>query len=267
MARISLHHLTAMDASPGELVRYAARENCRLVSLFGHMPAAHRRHYPMVEPNEVEGLARLMHELGVSCHALEVFPLVRDPDWQAIRQALAIGHQLGASFAVVHSQLADRNEAADQLARLSDLAARHHIIPAVEFNPFSHCATLPAAVSLCRAVTERGAKCKVILDTLHAARCAASTAQIAQAAPHIAFVQLSDGPLEMAEDARWKEAIGERQRPGEGDLPLAAMIAPFGPEMVYDLEVPRRSEREAGICAQDRCTRAIRQARALLGSR
>ncbi len=267
MAHISLHHLTAMDASPGELVRYAAREHCRLVSLFGHMPAAHRHHYPMVEPTEVEGLARLMHGLGVSCHALEVFPLVRDPDWQAVRQALAIGEALGASFAVVHSQLADPDEAADQLVALSELAAKHGIVPAVEFNPFSHCTSLPEAVMLCRAATERGGACKVILDTLHAARCGTSTAQIARAAPHIAFVQLSDGPTEVADDARWKEAIGERQRPGEGDLPLAAMIAPFGPDMIYDLEVPRRSEREAGICAQDRCTRAIRQGRALLGSR
>ena len=266
MRRISLHHLTALDATPAELVRLAAEADCPLVTLFTHMPPPHRLRYPMVEPQEAEALATLMAELGVGCHSVEVFPLVAKQDWTAVKAGLETGCVLGARYAVVHSHLPDLADAAEQLIRLSDLAGERGILPAIEFNAFSQCTSLGDALTLRAAATTRGAEVELVLDTLHAARAGTDPAMIGDAAEAVSYVQLSDGLSDMPADRRWREAISERLRPGEGALPLGAILAALPPDLICDIEAPSRLEREQGFSPRERCRRAIEQTRAFLGS-
>jgi hypothetical protein len=63
------------------------------------------------------------------------------------------------------------------------------------------------------------------------------------------------------------EALHERRAPGDGDLPLAEFLRHVPDGVVVGLEVPIRSEAEAGIGPHARMERCVRQARALLDNR
>lgn len=255
MHPLSLHHLTALDASPAELVGYAAESDCRLVSLFTYMPPAIRRHYPVVERSAAAALAETMANAGVGCHCLEVFPLAADTDWDGITEGLQIGALLSASLATVHIQEPDPVAATDMLLRLASLADPLGIRLGVEFNPFSHCLSLADAIALVERVPAAGVG--VMLDTLHAFRSSTSLAEIAAAAPHILTVQISDGPVEMAADACWQEAIGARLLPGEGAFPLTAMLRLVAQSVVIDVEVPRHRAPNHSSPAAQRCRAAL----------
>jgi sugar phosphate isomerase/epimerase len=264
MFMLSLHHLTALDAKASELVRIASAMGCRNVSLFTYMPAAHRGRYPMVEVGEAESLAELMVQSGVACHSLEVFPLIADPDWSGMSEGLDIGRTLGARFATVHSHLENHYEAAGQFARLAAMAAERGISLALEFNPFSQCDSLARALALLEQAECIGAPAGIVLDTLHAARSGTDINEIASAAGMVSYVQLSDGPRAVERDERWKEAIGHRLYPAEGELPLAEMLGVLPPDLPLDVEVPRRSGVSASASPEDRCRAALEATRRFL---
>jgi sugar phosphate isomerase/epimerase len=61
-----------------------------------------------------------------------------------------------------------------------------------------------------------------------------------------------------------EEAMYERMAPGEGELPLADMLAALPDDRVVGLEIPMRSRAEAGVSAYDRLLPCVNTARALL---
>lgn len=265
MRDLSLHHLSALDAAPVDLARIAARCGCRFVTLFTYMPSEYRRHYPMADAAAAGALAEAMAGLCVACNGLEVFPLMPDPDWAGLAEGLRIGGMLGARVATVHSHIPDPAMAVEQLVHLADIAADHGIKPVIEFNPYSRCATLAAAVDLAERVAVQERAVGLVLDTLHAMRSGATLEDIARAAEWIDCVQISDGPLDMPAKARWTEAIGDRMVPGQGEFPLAEILARLGPGVVVDVEVPRAALARAGVAADIRCRDAVQATRVLLG--
>ena len=75
---LSLHHLTALDASPAELIGIAGALGCTHVTLFTHVPEAARHVYPMVTAEAVAELRAALDRSGVTLCNLEVFPLDSD---------------------------------------------------------------------------------------------------------------------------------------------------------------------------------------------
>lgn len=255
MRPLSLHHLTALRASPAQLVWHAAASGCGLVSFFTYMPGAVRHHYPLVEPSDAAALSATMVNAGVHCHCLEVFPLSSEADWAGMAAGLQTGAALGARLATVHIQEPDPAVAAEMLERLADLAGPHGIRLGIEFNPFSRCRTLSEAVALVERAPRAAAG--IILDTLHAFRAGTAPADVVGSAAHVVGVQISDGPAEVAEDQRWREAIGARMLPGEGCIPLAEMIAPIDQRVVIDVEVPRHFADSSDVQLAQHCRNAL----------
>ena len=262
MFSLSLHHLTALDASPSELVRFASAAGCKNVTLFTYMPVPYRHRYPMIEAGEVDLLADVMGLAEVACHSLEVFPLTVDPDWEELTRGLDIGSRLEAQFATVHSHLEDEREAVEQMVRLGDIAGQRGIGLALEFNPFSKCASLACALRLVEQAERCGTPVGIVLDTLHAVRSGVTVAEIGSAADHIRYVQLSDGPRTMPSEDKWKEAISHRLYPAEGELPLAEMLATLSRrDLPLDVEVPRRADPQGRSTPEERCRVAIEHTR------
>jgi sugar phosphate isomerase/epimerase len=78
-------------------------------------------------------------------------------------------------------------------------------------------------------------------------------------------IQLSDVPLRSTKEYHYaEEAMYHRMAPGEGELPLAEMLAALPGDRVVGLEVPMRSRAEAGVSAYDRLLPCVQSARALL---
>lgn len=261
---LSLHHLTALDATPAELVEMAARLGVDAVSLFVDMPAAARRHYPMVEPAGAVALARRLSDAGLRIGTLEVFALDDDADPCRFEPALAAGALLGGRRATVHLHGCDPAAAAARLAAFAAVAARHGIVAALEFNAFSAITCLDAAVSVVRAAGVG----EIVLDCLHFARSGGSDAGLGAAAGLVRHMQLCDGPAQAPEAASgragWQEAIAERMLPGHGAFPLADWLSRMPPDCCFDVEVPQASARRAGVPAAERARRAVEATRDLL---
>lgn len=235
-ASLSLHHLTAMDVGACELVSLAAQSGCENVCLFTYMPAGFRHKYPLVDMQDVKPLIAEMKRRSVGCLSLEVFPLTRDADFAAMEGGLAIGAELGARHATVHSHLADITQARDALGRLSEIAEQYAIRLGIEFNPFSKVTTLSQAAELIEPLGSGAIG--IVVDTLHAARSGVQPANIAAVRDCIDFVQISDGPASIDQAGRWQEAMHSRMVPGSGALPLAAMLQAFSSDLSVSIEVP-----------------------------
>jgi sugar phosphate isomerase/epimerase len=259
---LSLHHLTALDATPEELIAIAGELRCDHVCLFAHVPEAARHVYPRVGEGDVPAVAEALRKAGVTLCNIEVFPLDSDPDWAGFGKALAVGHALGATRATAHVHDADEAEGARRLARLCDMAAGFGIIVGLEFNGFSAVRTIDRAAAIL-AATDR-ANVALVCDMLHLVRSGGGAADVARHRDRIGYLQLSDGPSDIAADLRWHEAIRERMLPGDGAFPLAATLAAIRPGTVIDIEVPQAAARKAGVSARERARRAVMATRRLL---
>ena len=62
-----------------------------------------------------------------------------------------------------------------------------------------------------------------------------------------------------------EEAMFERMVPGQGELPLQAILAAVPADVIVGLEVPLRSQAESGIGPEARLRPCVAAARALLG--
>jgi hypothetical protein len=61
-----------------------------------------------------------------------------------------------------------------------------------------------------------------------------------------------------------EEAMFERMVPGAGELPLRDLLSALPPDIVLEIEVPRRSLALAGVSAIDRTRPCVDAARRLL---
>lgn len=263
-AKLSLHHLTALDASPAELAAIAGRLGCDHVCLFTHVPEAIARLFPCVGEADVAALSAALGQAGVTLCNLEVFPLDADPDWAGFERALAVGQALGATRATVHIHDLDDRAGAAALARFCDLAAGFGIVAGLEFNGFSAVRTLPQAAAIVAAADRPGAS--LVCDMMHLVRNGGGPADIAAARDRIGYLQICDGPRERARDEAWHEAIRERALPGAGDFPLAAALAALRPGTIVDVEVPQHAARKAGVPPLERARRAVEAARTLIAN-
>jgi sugar phosphate isomerase/epimerase len=256
---LSLHHLTALDASPAELIGIAGALGCTHVTLFTHVPEAARHVYPMVTAEAVAELRAALDRSGVTLCNLEVFPLDSDPDWQGFERGLAVGAALGARKATAHIHDADESSSVSRFARFCDMAAAYGIEAGLEFNAFSAVKTLPAAAAIIRA-TGFGS---LVCDMLHLFRSGGTPQDVASAAGLIGYAQLCDGPASLPDEARWHEAIRERLLPGHGAFPLREAVEALRTGTVLEIEVPQTAARKAGVPPLDRARRAVRAARHL----
>jgi sugar phosphate isomerase/epimerase len=258
---LSLHQLTALDADPSELIDIARQLEVAAVCLFTHVPEAAAGRFPVVAEGDAVELRKRLDGAGVRLSNLEVFPLDREGRRDAFDRGLAIGAALGAERATAHIHaVSNGREAIDRFADFAELAAAHGIVAGLEFNHFSAVRDIASAERIVRG-SGRGT---IVLDMLHAVRSSALPEDVARVADLIAYAQLCDGPMNISSEDRWREAVGERLPPGEGEFALLELAKPLHGQVMFDVEVPQTSARKAGIPAIERARRAVLASRRLL---
>lgn len=256
---LSLHHLTALDTTPGQLVDIAGALGCDHVCLFTHVPEQARHVYPAVTRSMSGDISRALADAGVTLHNLEVFPLTPDVDLNVFREGLEVGASLGAKRGTAHVHIAEEAHAANIFAAFCDLAAEYGLSVGLEFNAFSKVRTPAAAAAIVGAVARYNGD--IALDFLHFVRSGAGPAVLAQVAPLVGYAQICDGPAEITREDRWHEAIENRSLPGAGVFPIASMLAPLRADVVVEIEVPQHALRDDGVPPIERARAAVDAAR------
>lgn len=238
-----LAHLTLQHLAPPALVRMAAEAGFRGVSMTVVRPQRPGAlAYSLLgrgNPLMAETLACLA-DTGLIVHDVQGIRLEPETDVQGFEPLLEAGQRLGARYVMTLCDDADAARNADRLAMLGERAARYGLRPVLEFMAYSGVASLNDA----RAVLARAASpnLAIMVDVLHWARSGGTLADIAATpAALMPYLQVCDGPAAPppgGTEGLKNEARRQRNFPGEGELPLAAFLAAFAPDLPLSVEVP-----------------------------
>ena len=263
MSGLGVAHLTALELVPTRLVREARHAGFSAVGLRLHPVMAGAQAYPIAAGSQaMRELRAVLAGEGVRVTDIEFVSLTaqtRVADYQAL---LAAGAELGAKSLTVSGDDEDVARLAGNFAALCEIAHGHGLRVDLEFMRWRPVGTLQQA---CAVVTGAGqANSGVLVDALHLFRSGGQVADIAAVDPRLLrAVQLCDAPmLAPAEALIIPEAREGRLLPGEGQLPLAALLAALPEDVDISVEVPC-----AGLPAEQRLQAAAQVTHAWLHGR
>ena len=267
MRRLSLDHITVVDARPSQLIETAAAVGCRGVCLFLHsMPVLAAMPVYDLTTNAVERrrTRAAMASHGVTLDMVYPFTVTGRSAVAEFAPLLETAAELGGRRANVLCYDREPARRLDLLGRLGEQATAHGLALALEFYPPSQVRTLDEAFDLIEALGRDDTG--VTLDLLHLARSGGLTGDLSRLAdPRILIAQICDGPAEMALEQREFEAGAERRLPGEGDLKPAIFVSALAPDLPMSIEAPRQSALDAGLSILERAEAAVAATRVILG--
>jgi sugar phosphate isomerase/epimerase len=261
---LSLAALTILDAGPAGQIRAAAEAGWCSVGL-RLMPLLASDRHVVGSPEAEAELMGLIEQTGLSVLEIGVFPVKPVMDWELIERVVAFSAGIGARHLVCPVE--DANDARRLVAvrRLADLAAAHGMTALVEFNPYSACTTLAAALDLVRQSQRDNAG--LVIDVLHLSRSGGSPEDLVGVEPGlIRLVHLCDAPPPPERtrpvDELRTESRTARMLPGEGALWLDRLLDVLPPATPLSIEAP--SARLAHLSATERARCALAATRAFL---
>jgi sugar phosphate isomerase/epimerase len=267
MGRLGIEQLSVFGLPPVEFINLAADLGCSCIST-GLTGIAYNPHgYPAFSLRDDVGLRREMKAaMRDRCVAISLGEgcIIRPhSDIRAAAGDMDIMRELGAQRLNTVSMDPDLGRSLDQLGLFAEMAAARGMVATIELCPALTINTLATAVAAVRHVGRRDFN--LLLDTMHLGRSGATAAEIAALDPAlIGYVQLCDAPRAPCQPNYLQEATFERMVPGEGDMPLRAYLDVLPPGLTISLEVPLRSQAEAGIGPEVRLRRCVEAARQLL---
>lgn len=242
----ALAQLGMTDAGPLALIGAAASAGFSAVGLPLRSGALKPLH------TEIIGNAALIREIraalsdtGLRLFDAEALVLHHLPDAADLDRLFATAAGLGATRVSVLGHEAAHGPGnlrpGEEPARLAALAGRarsHGLRLGVEFMAFRSIGSLDAARALIQA--SGSGDSGIIIDALHAFRTGATPAQIAALPPGlISHLQICDAPALAPPPDQWPdEARRGRLLPGDGAIPLAAMIAALPAGTPLSVEIP-----------------------------
>jgi sugar phosphate isomerase/epimerase len=266
--RLGIEMLSVFGMPPVEYVNLVADLGCRYITagLVGYAPVKSLGYPPFSLRDDAtlrSDLLAVMADRGVSMSLGEGLLIAPGVDVRSYAIDLDIMAELFIPRINTVSLEPDRARTFDQLAALTALAADRGIATCIE--PVVGLSIADLATALAAVEYVGGDDVSLLIDTMHVARFGAVADDLRSLpAERIGYIQLSDTTLQPRMANYAEEAIFERLPPGEGELPLAAMLAALPDDRVIGLEIPMRSHAEAGVSAYDRLLPCVRNARALL---
>ncbi|ABG04552.1 Xylose isomerase-like TIM barrel [Rubrobacter xylanophilus DSM 9941] len=249
---IGIDHLTMLDVSPPELVSVAHEAGFDAVSPRVLASTPEEEPWPMSPGSPMlEETARRLEETGVRALSVEVVRIGPGTTREDYEAALEAGARLGARYVTVNSDDPDLDRTSETFAALVADARPYGLRPVIEPIPYTRVSNLEEAVY----VAERSGGGGVLLDALHFRRYGGRIEALLSLDPALlSYVQLCDAPLEppsgLMRPRRLPrgqstdgtdlqlESRAMRLLPGDGELPLAELLAALPKEMAVSVEAP-----------------------------
>lgn len=225
---VSLAAGTVLDADPPRMVDAAATAGFGAVGLWFD-PATWTA-------ATTSAVARRLRATGMM--ALDIEPVILgrgDDPGDAIVDTAA---DLGVRHVLVASGPAGRAEVVQRFGELCERAGSAGVVVVLEFLPIFTIGTLDDAVAVVTEVDQPSGA--VLVDTLHLARSGGSPDDLRSVPPRLLpYLQVADAPAAPPatdREALRDEALHGRLLPGEGALPLAAVLATV-PDVPLSIEL------------------------------
>ncbi|MGE0387448.1 MAG: sugar phosphate isomerase/epimerase family protein [Gammaproteobacteria bacterium] len=267
MRNLGIEFLGAFGLSPVELARLAADLDCRFISTvmepLDYNPEGFGRWSLRTDANLRRELKAALADRNVTLELGEGFAILPGVEArQAFPSDMDLYRDLGVRRINALSFDPDLQRSLDQFAAIAEMANERGMEPVIEFVPISSIGTLALAV---KAVRHAGNNARVLIDTMHFFRSGDTIAALAQVSDLVGHVQICDAPAVPTIPDYLEEAMYERRVPGEGDAPLADILAAIPRNISVGLEVPLRTLAEQGVGVRERMARCVNGAREVLG--
>jgi sugar phosphate isomerase/epimerase len=256
MNRLSLAPVTINELDPPALIHAAheggfASTDLRVLGAPGAAPVA-----PVIGNRPMmAAIAAALADTGVTLFSATGVWLVPEFNLDAALPALEVAARLGATYFLAVGNDPDEGRMTANLARLAEAAGSHRLHLALELMPYTAVNSLAKAhrvVAAC-GVPNLG----LLIDALHLARAGGTPAEVGELPPnHIAYLQLCDAPAEVPPGLTLRqESLGARLYPGDGELPLTALMNSLPEGISIDIETPVVADR--GRIPADRARLAL----------
>lgn len=236
----SLAHLSALDLSPPELVLAAANAGYQFVGLRLVAVTPGGAAWPLWKDKAtMAGTRARMADTGVRILDVELAKLRPDSDVTSFLPCLEAAAELEARHVLTQADDPEFSRAADNYARLCDLAAPFGLTCDIEFIPWLQTRDLASASKLLRSAARKN--CGLLVDTLHFARAGCQLDELAACPVEwFHYIQLCDAPAAApaTEDGLIYAAREERLFPGEGELDLLGILNNLPCPIVMGIEIP-----------------------------
>ncbi len=269
--RLGIDFISVLGMPPVEHIRLAAKLGCHRISLapapftanpHGYAPWSLRD--DAVLPGEVK--AALKGE-GVALSLGEGFLIWPSAGMELSQADLDLFAELGCERVNAVAVEPDRSLAIDRLGDFARQANERGLKATLEFMPGTVFGDFNTALAAQSEVDD--ANLSLLVDTMHFGCSGSSPADLAAAdSAAIGYLQICDAPLEAFGDmaAYGEMAKHNRLPPGEGELPLQAILAATPGGVPVGIELPRLALAERGIGPAERLSDAVATARQMLES-
>lgn len=245
MNRLSLAPVTINEIDPPELIAVAAAAGFQSVDLRvlgapGAAPVA-----PVIGNRPmIAAIAAACADTGVSLFAATGVWLVPTFTVEEALPALEIAARLGVERFLAVGNDPDEARMTENLGRFAEAAGSFQLGVALELMPYTMVNTLAKARRMVERLDRRNLG--LLIDALHLARAGGGPAEVAVIDPrHIAYLQLCDAPLAVPPGMALRtESLAARLYPGEGELPLSALMDALPAGIVVDVETPVARDRD-----------------------
>jgi len=245
---LALDHLTLLDVAPPDFVALAAGAGFDAVGVRIAPATVGESPWPMSPGSRMlTETVRRCQNTGVTVLDTEAIRLTPEADVAAAEPVLETAASLNARYVNAIGDDPDTERLSDRFGRLAAMAAPYGIRAVLEFMAYKTVRTLDDAL----AIAARSDGGGVLLDALHVQRCGTDIAQVADVEPRLlGYVQLCDAPLDPPEGDPVAEARTGRLLPGDGELPLTALLTALPPGTPVAVEAPSLSLRRELTPAQ-----------------
>lgn len=244
MNRLSLAPVTINEVEPPALIAAAAAAgfdsaDLRVLGAPGAAPVP-----PLTgDRPRIAAIAAACADTGVTIFAATGIWLTPDFSLDSALPALELAARLGAEQFLAVGNDPEEGRMTENLSRLAGAASGFRLKLALELMPYTAVNTLAKAA---RMVGACGApNLGLLIDALHLARSGSTPAEVAALERgQIAYLQLCDAPARPPAGLSLRaESLTARLQPGDGELPLFALLDALPPDIVVDVETPVAAER------------------------
>lgn len=237
---ISLAHLTALHASPPELVRLAQSAGYDHVGLRLNRVTPTEHLWPLIDDGALKReTLEAIRNTGVTVLDAELARLTPYVDIAALEPLLQTAAELGARHLLTQAHDPEFSRVADAYGRLCDLAASYDLTCDVEFLTWTDNRDLASTRRLLAQVDRPNVG--VCIDTLHFDRSGCAPDEIDDLpSGWLGFVQVADAPAiaPSASPSLIRTARERRLHPGDGGIDLVGILSRLPRSTPLAIEIP-----------------------------
>jgi sugar phosphate isomerase/epimerase len=239
MRRVSLAHLTVLDADPVGLIEAGKAAGFSAVGLRVVAPLATDTIIPVVGDATLQRrIKQSLRDSDMEILDIEAVWLKPDTDVEKLRPALEVGAELGAKYVLTVGFDDTHARLVETFGKFCALAHACGLRTMLEFISYASISDLKHAHHLLQAV--RPANAGLLVDALHLSRSGGHPRDIASYDSSLfSYVHLCDAPAVVpSADGLRVEARSNRLYPGEGQLWLDAFLDAFPAGTPVGVEAP-----------------------------